>query len=48
MALPRPGIVVKVFYGVSGSGKTHSAIEELGDDYYDKIAMNKWWDGYKG
>ncbi len=24
---PRPDITVRVFYGVSGSGKTHAAIE---------------------
>lgn len=43
----RPDIEVKCYWGVSGSGKTHTAVEELGEDYYDKIAMNKWWDGYK-
>lgn len=46
--LPRPDVRVRVFYGISGSGKTHSAIEALGPDYYDKLPTSKFWDGYKG
>lgn len=45
---PRPGISVRVFWGVSGSGKTHAAIESLGADYYDKLPTTKFWDGYQG
>lgn len=42
----RPSIDVRVFWGVSGSGKTHKAIEQLGPDYYDKLPTTKFWDGY--
>lgn len=42
----RPAIEVKIFWGAPGCGKTHSAVEWLGPDYFDKLSMNKWWDGY--
>lgn len=45
---PRPGIEVRVYYGKSGTGKTHDAIEWLGDGYYDKLPTTKFWDGYQG
>lgn len=48
VARPRPNISVKVFYGVSGSGKTFGAVQQLGDEYYDKLPTTKFWDGYKG
>lgn len=44
---PRPNITVRVFWGVSGSGKTHHAIQLLGDAYYDKLPTTKFWDGYR-
>jgi len=34
------------YYGKTGAGKTHAAIEEF-PDHYRKIAANKWWDGYR-
>lgn len=46
--MPRPTIQVHCFWGVSGSGKTHQAIELLGDGYYDKLPTTKFWDGYRG
>lgn len=44
----RPGITVKVFYGPTGTGKTHRAWDEAGRDAYIKNPSTKWWDGYKG
>ena len=44
--LERPGIEVRVYWGLPGCGKTHAAKEWLGPNYYDKPATNKWWDGY--
>jgi hypothetical protein len=35
------------YYGESGTGKTHTAINDYPDNYR-KIANNKWWDGYNG
>lgn len=40
--------VVNVFYGPSGTGKSHRAFEEAGEDVYIKNPLNKWWDGYRG
>ena len=34
-------------YGAPGTGKSHSARHDYGDDVYIK-AQNKWWDGYNG
>lgn len=44
----RPGINVKVFWGPSGTGKTHRAWQEAGPDAYIKNPNTKWWDGYRG
>lgn len=40
--------IVKWYYGKSGSGKTRTAIEEGGNDYYISMKDLKWWDGYTG
>lgn len=39
---------IKWYYGKTGSGKTRSAIQEAGDDYYITMKDLKWWDGYFG
>jgi len=36
------------FYGETGSGKTRTAYELAGDDYYVCLNTGKWWDGYDG
>lgn len=38
--------IVKWFYGETGCGKTHTAIQELGEDYYPCMNTGKWFDGY--
>lgn len=45
---PRPVPQVKVYWGVTGSGKSHRSFEEAGPEAYVKSASNKWWDGYRG
>ena len=35
-------------YGPTGTGKSYRAREILGEDFYSKIAANKWWDKYDG
>lgn len=37
---------VKWLYGPTGTGKTRTAMEELGDDVYIAMESNKWWEGY--
>lgn len=44
----RNGVVVKVFWGLSGSGKSHQAFEEAGEGAYIKSSTTKWWDTYQG
>jgi len=39
---------VNVFWGVTGSGKSHRAFIEAGEEFYIKSASTKWWDGYRG
>jgi len=39
---------VYVFWGQSGTGKSHRAFEECGETYYIKSPLTKWWDGYRG
>ena len=39
---------VHIFWGVTGSGKSHTAFELAGDDYYLKSPLTKWFDGYRG
>jgi len=37
------------FYGPAGSGKTRTAVELLGENYYHMSGSNlKWWPGYSG
>lgn len=38
---------IKVYWGVSGSGKSHRARLEAGKDAYIKDPCTKWWDGYQ-
>jgi len=47
----RDGIKVKVFWGVTGSGKSHRAFAEAGaeeTEFFVKGSTTKWWDSYKG
>lgn len=46
----RPQIRVKIFWGVTGTGKSHRAWEEASQtgDVYVKGPTTKWWDGYHG
>lgn len=44
----RNGVVVKVFYGATGTGKSHRMFQECGDNFYVKSSTTKWWDGYRG
>lgn len=37
-----------IIWGAPGSGKSHTAYEEAGEDVYTKMGSNKWWDGYTG
>lgn len=39
--------VVHVYYGKSGTGKTHRAWAEAGMDAYVKDPVTKWWCGYR-
>lgn len=45
----RPGVQVFVYWGITGSGKTHRAFEEAGDldGVFVKDPNTKWWDGYR-
>jgi len=38
----------KVYWGPTGTGKTHRSWEEAGEATYIKSSSNKWWDGYRG
>lgn len=47
----RQSPIVNVYWGVSGSGKTHRSFDEIessGEPYYRKNPLTKWWDGYNG
>lgn len=57
MIIPTRSEMPKVFWfwGVSGSGKSHSAREKaieiagsIEEVYYQNTANQKWWDGYSG
>lgn len=39
---------IKWYYGISGTGKTRTAVEESGGDFYITTDTLKWWDGYVG
>lgn len=48
--LCRDNICVRVYWGLTGTGKTHTAHQEiaaLGEPYFDKNPLTKWWDGYR-
>jgi len=47
-AKPRPGTICHVFWGATGTGKSHRAWEEAGLNCYVKNPSTKWWDAYKG
>lgn len=39
---------VRWYYGSTGSGKTRTAREWLGEDVYTAMSTAKWWEGYDG
>lgn len=39
---------VRWYWGPTGSGKTRTAVEEAGDDYWMSGKNLKWWEGYDG
>lgn len=39
---------VNVYWGVSGSGKTHRVFQEAGEVFYIKSSTTKWFDSYRG
>jgi len=48
VAKPRPGTTCLVFWGATGTGKSHRAWQEAGEGCYIKNPSTKWWDGYRG
>lgn len=38
--------IVKWFHGPTGTGKSMTAYEELGEDCYTTMDTGKWWEGY--
>jgi len=48
--LHRKDVATKVFWGVTGSGKSWKVFNDILVDqkYYVKSPTTKWWDGYKG
>lgn len=47
----RDSVDVRVYWGVTGAGKTHRVFSEVSAlelNYYDKHPLTKWWDGYRG
>lgn len=45
----RDEVTVHVYWGITGSGKTRRAHDEIsGREYFDKNPLTKWWDGYRG
>lgn len=39
---------VSLYWGPTGTGKSHRAFQELGMDAYPKDPGTKWWSGYRG
>ena len=46
--LPRNIALAKVYWGPTGTGKTHRSWQEAGEQAFIKSSSNKWWDGYQG
>lgn len=44
----RDNIHVRVYWGLSGTGKTRRATLEAGDGHFPKGSGDQWWDGYQG
>jgi len=44
----RDNMEVHWYYGPTGTGKSHTAHMEAGEDAYVCNATNQWWDGYDG
>lgn len=44
----RPDVTVRVYWGPTGTGKTHRCFDECGESFYVKNSRTKWWDGYQG
>lgn len=40
--------VCYVFWGKTGTGKSHTAWRQAGMDAFPKNSRTKWWDGYRG
>lgn len=45
---PRDIALARVYWGPTGTGKTHRAWAEASADAFIKSSSNKWWDGYQG
>lgn len=49
VATPKPrDVKVMWFWGRTGTGKTHTAFEEAGEDTWISNKSLQWWDGYYG
>lgn len=47
--MPKPmKRTIKWYFGATGTGKTHDAVEEAGDDFWISQRTLKWWQGYNG
>lgn len=44
----RPDVFVRVYWGPTGTGKTHRCFAEAGENFFVKNSRTKWWDGYQG
>lgn len=45
----RPNIHVDIYWGITGSGKSHRAFSEMENkEVYVKGPTTKWWDSYRG
>lgn len=48
MVAPAVERVVQVYWGTTGTGKSHRAWAEAGITAYPKDPLSKFWDGYRG
>lgn len=48
MVAPAIERVVQVYWGTTGTGKSHRAWAEAGITAYPKDPLSKFWDGYRG